>query len=132
MADTKGFRLHHTMVRAKDPVKTIHFYQDLLGMTLLMKKGEDELLTLLVNRLSLMTMMTMKMMMTRIDMNTLLTHFFVDVEWGKFTLYFFTYMPEGEAVPELKTEVRRSLASTSCEAFFVLLLTVWLVAFIGR
>lgn len=39
MSSTSGYRLHHTMIRAKDPVKTQHFYQDVLGMTLLMKKG---------------------------------------------------------------------------------------------
>ena len=36
---TAGWRLHHTMMRAKDPEKTKHFYVDLMGMTQIMKKG---------------------------------------------------------------------------------------------
>jgi lactoylglutathione lyase len=35
---TAGWRLHHTMMRAKDPEKTKHFYVDLMGMTQIMKK----------------------------------------------------------------------------------------------
>jgi catechol 2,3-dioxygenase-like lactoylglutathione lyase family enzyme len=38
-SSTEGWRLHHTMMRAKDPEKTKHFYVDLLGMSLVMKKG---------------------------------------------------------------------------------------------
>jgi len=38
MSATEGYRLHHTMLRCKDPQKSIDFYERLLGMTLVGKK----------------------------------------------------------------------------------------------
>jgi len=35
---TEGYRLHHTMLRCKDPQKSIDFYERLLGLTLAAKK----------------------------------------------------------------------------------------------
>lgn len=36
-AETAGFTLNHTMLRIKDPTRSLAFYQDVLGMTLLRK-----------------------------------------------------------------------------------------------
>lgn len=36
---THNFTFNHTMLRVKDPVISLKFYQDILGMTLLLKKS---------------------------------------------------------------------------------------------
>ncbi|KAJ3015774.1 Lactoylglutathione lyase [Thoreauomyces humboldtii] len=33
--ETASYRLNHTMFRIKDPVKSLHFYQEILGMDLI-------------------------------------------------------------------------------------------------
>eukprot|EP01111_Echinosteliopsis_oligospora_P019910 TRINITY_DN987_c0_g1_i1.p1 TRINITY_DN987_c0_g1~~TRINITY_DN987_c0_g1_i1.p1 ORF type:complete len:167 (-),score=47.28 TRINITY_DN987_c0_g1_i1:42-542(-) len=38
MAETQGYRLHHTMIRVKDSVASDNFYGRLLGMTKVAKK----------------------------------------------------------------------------------------------
>eukprot|EP01121_Diplochlamys_sp_Union-15-3_P019935 TRINITY_DN7626_c0_g1_i2.p1 TRINITY_DN7626_c0_g1~~TRINITY_DN7626_c0_g1_i2.p1 ORF type:complete len:181 (-),score=45.09 TRINITY_DN7626_c0_g1_i2:43-546(-) len=64
MADTKEWRLHHTMLRVKDPKKSHEFYSGLLGLTLVYK---------------------------------------ADFDWGKFSLYFYTYLGD-QKKPEFKND----------------------------
>eukprot|EP01116_Phalansterium_solitarium_P000763 TRINITY_DN10614_c0_g1_i2.p1 TRINITY_DN10614_c0_g1~~TRINITY_DN10614_c0_g1_i2.p1 ORF type:complete len:166 (-),score=60.36 TRINITY_DN10614_c0_g1_i2:291-788(-) len=37
-SETAGYRFHHTMLRVKDITKSLHFYEDLLGMKLCFKR----------------------------------------------------------------------------------------------
>lgn len=42
-AGTAGFALNQTMLRVRDPEASLHFYRDLLGMTLLQKLDFEEM-----------------------------------------------------------------------------------------
>ncbi|PWN28563.1 putative glyoxylase I [Jaminaea rosea] len=41
-AETKGYRLNHTMIRVKDPEKSLKFYRDILGMDLIDEHDADD------------------------------------------------------------------------------------------
>jgi lactoylglutathione lyase len=40
--DPKTYLLNHTMLRVKDPDKSLHFYRDIMGMTLIQKWDFDQ------------------------------------------------------------------------------------------
>jgi len=42
MSDTDGYLLNHSMIRVKDPQKSLHFYCELFGMSLMEKKDFAE------------------------------------------------------------------------------------------
>lgn len=71
---TEGYRLHHSMIRVKDPQKSRNFYERLLGMTLCGKKVQSPNLLLIY----------------------FFNYFMQDFEAGKFTLYFFSYLTAEE------------------------------------
>lgn len=41
--ETQGFRLNHTMLRVKDPVRSLKFYSHVLGMRVLRRLDVDEM-----------------------------------------------------------------------------------------